>query len=85
MLHVHVHVCAIANRPRVSDNPYGVVGESNLQITALTSIIREKVKQVEEHQHKLEDSTPSGVSAVIISTRIIYSIMGVRGAAIMLV
>ena len=53
----------------MSEDPVGVVGESDSQIAVLTSVIREKDKQVEELQHKLEDSTltlPSGVSTVII-------------------
>ena len=55
----------------MSEDPVGVVGESDSQIAVLTSVIREKDKQVEELQHKLEDSTltlPSGVSTVIIGT-----------------
>ena len=55
----------------MSDDPVGVVGESASQIAVLTSVIREKDKQVEELQHKLEDSSLAGVSTVIIGTSII--------------
>ena len=60
----------------MSDDPDGVVGESDSQIAVLTSVIREKDKQVEELQHKLEDSTltlPSGVSRDGVSAVIIGS------------
>ena len=58
----------------MSEDPVGVVGESDSQIAVLTSVIREKDKQVEELQHKLQDSTltpPSGVSTVTIGTYIL--------------
>ena len=48
--------------------------------SALTSVIQEKDKQVEELQLKLEDSAltlPSGVSTVIIGSGIIHGIVGV--------
>ena len=60
----------------MSDDPAGVVGESDSHIAVLTSVIREKDKQVEELQHKLEDSSLAGVSTVIIGTSIIqYTVL----------
>ena len=66
----------------MSEDPLGVVGESDSQIAVLTSVIRKKDRQVEELQQKLEDSTltqPPGVSTVIIGTVIIIIGVGWEG------
>ena len=58
----------------MSDDPVGMVVELDSQIAVLTSVIQEKDRQVEELQHKLEDSTltpPSDVSTVVFVTVIV--------------
>ena len=65
----------------MSEDPLGVVGESDSQIAVLTSVIRKKDRQVEELQQKLEDSTltqPPGVSTVIVGTVILWGWDGKR-------
>ena len=62
-----MHICSNTFVISFSEGEGSVVGEPSSQIAMLTRILREKVKEVEEFQHKLSDQTMSEVYILFVS------------------